>query len=125
MHASYRFLYCVLFAIVLLAAVPASVSNSQTVNPALLAQSWKAQWIAHPDGPRREFGVFHFRKTFTLAAAPSHFVIHASGDNRYELFVNGVRVLEGPARGDLMHWRYETQDHVLFALLRDDWSPRI
>ncbi len=110
MRAASRLLTYVLFAIMLLAAVPASISNSQTVNPALLAEFWKARWIAHPDGPPREFGVFHFRKTFTLASAPPHFVIHASGDNRYELFVNGVRLLEGPARGDLMHWRYETLD---------------
>jgi hypothetical protein len=33
-----------------------------------------------------------------------------SGDNRYELFVNGARVLSGPARGDLNHWRFETLD---------------
>ncbi len=26
------------------------------------------------------------------------------------LLVNGERVLEGPARGDLNHWRYETLD---------------
>src|SRR5262249_48938901 len=60
--------------------------------------------------PQREIGVFHFRKTFTLGAVPQHFVVHVSGDNRYELFVNGTRVLEGPARGDLNNWRYETLD---------------
>jgi len=87
-----------------------AVATPQTINPALLRQSWKAQWISHPDGPRREFGVFHFRKAFTLERVPERFVIHASGDNRYELFVNGMRVLTGPARGDLYHWRFETLD---------------
>lgn len=33
-----------------------------------------------------------------------------SADNRYQLFVNGRRVGEGPSRGDLLHWRYETYD---------------
>jgi len=94
----------------LLAALPSVPARPQSINPALLRQSWKAQWISHPDGPRREFGVFHFRKTFTLSGAPERFVIHASGDNRYELFVNGRRVLAGPARGDLYHWRFETLD---------------
>ncbi|MGD0921915.1 MAG: glycoside hydrolase, partial [Terriglobia bacterium] len=93
----------------LLAILPPN-ARPQSINPALLGQSWKAQWISHPDGPRREFGVFHFRKTFTLSGAPERFVIHASGDNRYELFVNGRRVLAGPARGDLYHWRFETLD---------------
>src|SRR5271157_4481870 len=96
--------------IVLLVGFPGSISRSQTINADLPTQDWRAGWIRHPDGPAREFGVFHFRKTFTLGAAPKRFVIHASGDNRYELFVNGQRVATGPARGDLKHWRYETLD---------------
>ena len=99
----------VTLALFLLAILPLNASP-QSINPALHRQSWKAQWISHPDGPRREFGVFHFRKTFTLSAVPERFVIHASGDNRYELFVNGRRVLAGPARGDLYHWRFERLD---------------
>jgi len=98
------------FLILFLFLAPSSLSNSQQIDSVLLHQRWKAQWIACPDGPRHEFGVYHFRKTFSLTAVPEHFVIHASGDNRYELFVNGTRVLEGPARGDLDHWRYETVD---------------
>ena len=94
----------------LLMGLPASISHSQTLNAELLTERWKADWIRHPDGPEREFGVFHFRKTFTLDAAPKRFVIHVSGDNRYELFVNGQRVGTGPARGDLKHWRYATLD---------------
>jgi hypothetical protein len=90
--------------------LPCGLATAQTMNPGLLHQAWKAVWIAHPDGPRREFGVFHFRKSFTLEKAPQRFVIHVTGDNRYELFVNGTRVLAGPARGDLLHWRFETLD---------------
>ena len=44
---------------------PVSVSNCQ-MNPELLGRPWKAKWIASPEGPRREFGVFHFRKSFSL-----------------------------------------------------------
>lgn len=90
--------------------LPAPIAISQGVNSDLLHQRWKARWISHPDGPSREFGVFHFRKTFSLDAVPQRFVIHASGDNRYELFVNGTRAVAGPARGHLNHWRYETLD---------------
>jgi len=39
-----------------------------------------------------------------------HYVVHVSADNRFVLFVNGKRTGEGPARGDLDHWRYETFD---------------
>src|SRR5208337_3344319 len=93
---------------VALSLIPCSISTSQTTGKDLVNRLWKAWWITHPDGPQREFGVFHFRKTFTLESVPQRFVIHVSGDNRYELFVNGERVLVGPARGDLNHWRYET-----------------
>ena len=103
--------------IAFLALAPVSISPSQDINPNLLDHRWKAEWISCPGAPRREFGVYHFRKTVTLASVPEHFVIHASGDNRYWLFANGVRVVEGPARGDLNHWRYETVD--IAKLLRD------
>ena len=93
-----------------LVAAPSMSSSSNESNSALLHQGWPAQWIACPGAPHREFGVYYFRKDFSLAGKPGHFVIHASGDNRYQLFVNGTRVLEGPARGDLFHWRYETLD---------------
>lgn len=67
-------------------------------------------WIA-ADGPAaRDAGVFHFRRTFDLAERPDRFLVHVSADNRYRLFVNGVPVATGPARGDPMHWRYETVD---------------
>jgi hypothetical protein len=80
------------------------------INPELLSGRWQARWIRHPDSLRREFDVVHFRTTFELSALPHDYVIHASADNRYELYVNGRRVLNGPARGDLNHWRYETAD---------------
>ena len=71
---------------------------------------WDARWISTPGPSAYDFGVYHFRRTFELASKPSHFVVHASADNRYQLFVNGTRVGWGPARGDLNHWRYETFD---------------
>jgi alpha-L-rhamnosidase len=100
----------VYFTILLLLSTLNDAAATQTINRDLLATRWKAKWIAAPDGSRREAGVFHFRKSFTLDAAPPHFIIHASADQRYQLFVNGRRVGEGPARGDLNHWRFDTLD---------------
>jgi alpha-L-rhamnosidase len=79
-------------------------------NPELRTNPWSARWITAPGATRTEFGVYHFRRGLTLPAKPSSFVVHVSGDNRYQLFVNGVRVSEGPARGDTHHWAYETVD---------------
>jgi alpha-L-rhamnosidase len=90
----------------LLAAGAAPLLRGQS----LLRRVWTARWIAVPKAPKTEYGVYHFRKTFELAARPERFLVHASGDNRYQLFVNGQRAAWGPARGDLFHWRYETVD---------------
>ncbi len=77
---------------------------------AVLRERWTAAWLACPDAPERDAGVFRFRKRLELAAPPDRFVVHASGDQRFVLFVNGRRVGAGPARGDLAHWRFETFD---------------
>jgi alpha-L-rhamnosidase len=99
-----------IFLALFLVAFPPTSSNSMESNPAILHEPWTARWIACPGSPHREFGVYYFRKDFSLPGKPDHFVVHVSADNHYQLFVNGVRVSEGPARGDLFHWRYETLD---------------
>lgn len=84
--------------------------SSPKGNPELLSRQWTARWIAVPDEPDEGYGVYHFRRAFDLNSRPASFVVHVTGDNRYQLFVNGERVASGPARGDLTHWRYETID---------------
>src|SRR3954469_11831875 len=71
---------------------------------------WKAQWIACPDAPQRDAGIFHFRKTINLPNTPANFLVHVSADNRFILYVNGKQLGVGPASGDPFHWRYETFD---------------
>jgi len=80
------------------------------INPDLLEFRWQAQWIDHPETSGSAYGVYHFRKTFELDESPDTFIIHISADNRYRLFVNGKAVCFGPARGDILNWRYETLD---------------
>lgn len=76
--------------------------------------AFPARWIAPPHTSLKQFGVFLFRKTISLPAGPASFRIHVSGDNRYQLFVNGQPVLRGPQRSDPRHWRYETIDLAPF-----------
>src|SRR6201995_6001478 len=71
---------------------------------------WNARWITPPTAPLREPLVLHFRRSLQLQAKPAHYLVHVSADNRFVLYVNGHRVGDGPARGDLNHWRYETFD---------------
>ena len=99
---------------VLLALIIVTQTNGQDlqkkINPDLLTERWQAEWIQHPTASSYSFGVFHFRKSFNLDNKPDEFIIHVSADNRYRLFVNGEPVCFGPARGDRMHWFYETID---------------
>lgn len=100
-------------ALTLGAAAPAS-SQFQSANPDLLRARWSAQWIRPAGAPPAGFGVYLLRRTFELPTVPRTFVVHASGDQRYQLFVNGTRVLTGPSRGDLNHWRFETADIAMW-----------
>jgi hypothetical protein len=80
------------------------------VSDVVMQRTWKGAWIACPDAPERDPGVFRFRKVLDLASPPGRFLVHVSGDQRFVLFVNGRRVGIGPSRGDLFHWRFETFD---------------
>ncbi len=71
---------------------------------------WPASWIHAPGTDPQAYGVYHFRKSFTLSSDPGKFVVFVSGDNRYQLYVNGQLASWGPARSDLYHWRYEVVD---------------
>jgi alpha-L-rhamnosidase len=88
------------------------LGNAQlnTINPDLLKKQWPANWISCPGISQREYGVYHFRKSFSLDKKPDHYIIHISADNRYRLWVNGTAVCSGPARGDLYNWYFETVD---------------
>jgi hypothetical protein len=88
---------------------------AQTPKPAdqpldLPHRVWHASWITHPTAALRDPIVLHFRRDLNLPAVPASYIVRVSADNRFILFVNGKRVGDGPARGDLTHWRYERFD---------------
>jgi alpha-L-rhamnosidase len=95
-----------------LASLTISAQNSAPApaQPDSTLRAWHASWITHPTAPLREPLVLHFRRSLSLAAVPASYPVRVSADNRFVLFVNGHRVGEGPARGDLAHWRYERFD---------------
>lgn len=102
---------CALLPLLAVLVLPGPASgDAGRINPALLAARWQASWIRPAGAPPRAFGVYHFRRAFDLPARPARFIVHVSADNRYQLFVNGTRLVSGPARGDLDHWRFETVD---------------
>ena len=92
----------------LLLIIP-SIHAQQPANQ-VVNHPWEASWIAPQNVGLKDFGVYHFRKDFELTKKPNSFIINVSGDNRYRIFVNGNYIGTGPARGDLMHWNFETYD---------------
>jgi alpha-L-rhamnosidase len=88
----------------------AVAQSPRPLNPNLVASKWQAFWIASPTKSAKAPGVFYFRRELTLASVPAHYWVHVSADNRFLLHVNGRYAAEGPARGDLFHWRFETVD---------------
>ena len=74
--------------------------------------AWTASWISDPKASPTEPGVYHFRKDIDLAARPSTFPIRVSADNRYRLYVNGIEVASGPARGS--HFTRAEAPPILF-----------
>ena len=87
-------------------AVPAQ----NNLQPDPLHREWHASWVTHPTAPLREPQVLHFRRFLALDAVPATYPVRVSADNRFILYVNGQRIGDGPARGDLSHWRYERFD---------------
>lgn len=80
------------------------------INPKLIKSEWDASWICYPEIPYNDYGIYHFRKSFELKKVPGSFIINISADNRYRLYCNGKKVSTGSARGDLLHWKFDTID---------------
>lgn len=99
--AALRLLFLSLFPLLLAA---------QPVDRSLLLERWPAHWIEAADTDPNAYGVYLFRKPIELTERPEQFIVNVSADNRYKLYVNGELVSLGPARGDLVHWYFETVD---------------
>src|SRR5512140_131275 len=91
-----------------------SSTSTQASQPDPQHRSWHAAWVTHPTAPLREPMVLHFRRGLALASVPSSYIVRVSADNRFILYVNGSRIGDGPARGDLTHWRYQRFDLAPF-----------
>ena len=85
---------------------------------------WPCNWIGCPGGDEKVY-VAAYRKFFT-AGAPIKARVHVSADERYELYIDGVRIGRGSERGDQNNWFFESFDlefpegeHVIVARV---WS---
>ena len=81
---------------------------------------WPAYWIACPGADTLPL-VTAYRRSFTISGNMA-IRIHVTADERYDLFLDGVRIGRGPERGAPDHWFYESYeltlapgDHILVA----------
>lgn len=79
-------------------------------NTRILNKQWDAYWITHAEAQLDIAGVFEFRKSVEINNLPASMIIHVSADQRYKLYVNGQYICNGPARGNLNNWNFETID---------------
>ena len=85
---------------------------------------WDASWISPVTNTPQAYGIYLFRKQFSLLNYSGPFIIHLSADNYYRLYVNGRFAGMGPARSDLANWYYETMDISPYLKYGDN-SPAI
>ncbi len=65
----------------------------------------KAAWIWHPELGVADPAMLLFRNRFSVQRRQT-FVLHVSGDQRYELFLGDQCLSCGPDRSDLWHWSF-------------------
>lgn len=103
--------------VILITLFNSIIAVSQTKEANLSNQFWEANWISVPEINQTDYGVYLFRKDFQLSKIPNDFSILVSADNHYKLFVNGKLVSLGPARGDILHWNFDTVDLLPYLVV--------
>ena len=78
------------------------------------ASPWPAKWVGPPEPGGGGPVVLAFRRRFDVAGGTTA-LLHVTADERYELFLDGVRVGQGSERGGPDNWFYETYEVPLAA----------
>lgn len=74
----------------------------------------EADWIWHPDFSSIQKTFLHFSNEFELKKEIST-TIHVSGDERYELYLDGELISRGPDRCGKEHWSFASYELTLPA----------
>jgi hypothetical protein len=72
------------------------------------ALDWKAQWIWHPSGVNSD--ILLARRSFDLSEIPGKAIVKITASSKYELYVNGSYVNQGPARSAPHHQSFDILD---------------
>lgn len=64
-------------------------------------------WITNSANSKNQYGVYLFRNSYTFDDLPDTLMLKVSADNKYILYVNGIKVCNGSTKGDLMTYKYD------------------
>ncbi len=70
-------------------------------------------WVTNPDwtaDDKEKARLVYFRRAFQLADIPEQFYLRITAGSRYKLYVNGIFVQFGPAKGDSTLWFVDQVD---------------
>lgn len=80
----------------------------------ILTNSLKSEiatnWITNSVNSTNQYGVYLFRKSYTFDDLPETLMLKVSADNKYILYVNGIKVCNGSTKGDLITYKYDLVD---------------
>ncbi|NOU65486.1 Bacterial alpha-L-rhamnosidase [Paenibacillus sp. LMG 31461] len=97
------------------------IETNQSQKPWEQTTGWPCRWVTYSEAAKPPY-VIVYRCTFTLSEA-IRLRVHVSGDERYELFLDHVRIGRGSERGDRTNWFYETYE-VELAAGEHQWIAR-
>lgn len=78
---------------------------SQKTLPKGFLKNWEAQWIWLPKDMQKD--VMLARRSFVLSEKPKSSKLRITASSKYELFVNGIYVCQGPARSASHHQSFD------------------
>ncbi len=97
-------------------------ADQREAGPIWNRDRWPARWITAADLPAQMPIVLGFRLRWRADDTLNNSLLHVSADQRYDLWLDGHHVGEGPERGDFNRWYFETYrlrvapgEHVLTA----------
>ena len=68
-------------------------------------KEWKAHWIWMPDNMQSD--VMLARRSFTIKGLPNEAFLRISASSKYELYINGKAICQGPARSVPHHQSFD------------------
>lgn len=81
---------------------------SKNTSDKIPLKKWEAQWIWMPENIQSD--VMLARRSFNLNEIPNEAILRISASSKYELYINGKAICQGPARSAPHHQSFDVLD---------------